>query len=160
MEAFKDYWYVFFISMVPIFELRGAIPIGLGMGLPMLPTFIIAVLGNTLPVPFLILFSQKVLRWLAGVKKIGPFFQKIIDKAEGKAKTFGHYELLALFAFVAIPLPGTGAWTGSLIAAILQLNWKKALPVIFLGIVAAGVIMSVATAGVFGAFGHFFEFSA
>ena len=159
-ELFSDYWQVFFVAMLPIAELRVAIPLGLAMGLPMLPTFIVAVLGNVLPVPFLILFSQQLLRWLAKFRKIGPFFQKIIDKAERKAASFGRYELLALFAFVAIPLPGTGAWTGSLIAAILQLDWKKALPAIFLGIIGAGVIMSLATAGVFGAFGKLFQFSA
>ncbi len=158
LELLQDYWKVFVISMVPIIELRGAVPIGIGMGLPLLPTFIVAVVGNTLPVPFLIAFSQRVLRWLAKFEKIGPFFQKIIDRAEEKAKTIGTNELLGLFLFVAIPLPGTGAWTGSLIAALLQLNWKKALPAIFAGIVGAGIIMSLASAGVFGAFGMNFGF--
>ncbi|MEG1651299.1 MAG: small multi-drug export protein [Oscillospiraceae bacterium] len=154
----KEYIWVFFISMLPIIELRGAIPVGIGMDLPMLPTFIVAVVGNALPVPIIIFFAKRVLEWLSKFAKIGPFFQKIIDKATEKSKSFGKYELLALFAFVAIPLPGTGAWTGSLIAAILQLDWRKALVAIFFGIIGAGIIMSLASAGVFGALGYLFGF--
>ncbi len=144
--------------MLPIVELRGAIPVGLIDGLPLIPTYLVALLGNALPVPFLILFSQQVLRWCAKLPKIGRFFQRIIDKALEKSRSerFQKYELLALFTFVAIPLPGTGAWTGSLIAAILQINWKKALPVIFAGIAAAGVIMILLSVFVGGVAGELF----
>lgn len=158
IEFIKDYLYVFLVSMLPIIELRGAIPIGLGLGLDLVPTFIVAILGNILPVPFLILFSKKVLFWLAGFKKIGPFFQKIIDRAEEKSKKFGKYELVALMLFVGIPLPGTGAWTGSLIAALLQLKAKKAFLFISLGVVIAGIIMSLASMGVLGIFNSIFSY--
>lgn len=145
----ESYLGVFIIAMLPIVELRLAVPFGIGMGFPLLPTLLVAIAGNVMPVPFLILFSQKVLHWLTKFKRIGPFFQKIIDKATKKAAELGNKELWGLFIFVAIPLPGTGAWTGSLVAAILQLDWKKALLVIFCGIVAAGIIMTVLSA-VFG----------
>lgn len=160
-KLIKDYFWVFFVSMLPIVELRGGVPIGVGMGLPLLPTLIVAIVGNIIPVPFIIFFAQKMLNWLATWPKIGPLFQKIIDRATEKSKgeKFQKYELWALFTFVAIPLPGTGAWTGSLIAAILQMDWKKALPVVFAGVVAAGIIMSLASAGLFGALGYVFSFS-
>ena len=155
IEFVKDYIYVFFVSMLPIVELRGAIPIGVGMGLPLLPTYLVAIIGNCLPVPFLIVFSKRVLQWLAGFPKIGHIFQRIIDKATEKsqAASFAKYEYLGLFLFVAIPLPGTGAWTGSLIAAILQLDWKKAFLTIAAGVLGAGIIMSLVSAGIFGSFG-------
>ncbi len=158
MKIVKEYLWVFFVSMLPVVELRLAVPIGVGLELPLIPTLLVSIIGNALPVPFIIFFAQRVLEKLAKVPKIGGFFQKIIDKATEKSKTFGRYELLALYAFVAIPLPGTGAWTGSLIAAILQLNWRKAMPVIFAGIVTAGIIMSLASAGIFGALGYLFGF--
>lgn len=137
--------------MLPILELRGAIPIGVGVGLPLIPTYIAAIVGNILPVPFLVLFSKKILSFLAKQKKVGPFFQKVIDRANAKASKFGKYELLALFVFVAIPLPGTGAWTGSIIAAVLQLRALPSVLVIAAGVCCAGVIMLMASAGVFGA---------
>lgn len=158
LKILKEYIWVFFVSMLPIVELRLAVPIGVGMDLPLIPTLLVSIVGNTLPVPFIIFFAQRVLERFAKLPKIGHIFQKIIDKATEKSKTFGKYELLALYTFVAIPLPGTGAWTGSLIAAILQLNWRKAMPAIFAGIVTAGVIMSLASAGLFGALGYIFGF--
>lgn len=152
-EVFGEtYIGVFIIAMLPIVELRLAVPFGVGMGFPLLPTLLVAILGNILPVPLLILFSQSVLRWLAKFKHIGSFFQKIIDKAGKKAAEIGNKELWGLYIFVAIPLPGTGAWTGSLVAAILQLDWKKALLVIAAGVVTAGVIMTLLSA----AFGSIF----
>ena len=116
---------------------------------------LVAIIGNCLPVPFLIVFSKRVLQWLAGFPKIGHIFQRIIDKATEKsqAASFAKYEYLGLFLFVAIPLPGTGAWTGSLIAAILQLDWKKAFLTIAAGVLGAGIIMSLVSAGIFGSFG-------
>ncbi len=154
----EKYLLVFFISMLPIVELRGAIPFGITMGLDVLPTFVVAILGNCLPVPFLILFAKKVLLWLTRFPKIGPLADRIIYKATEKAEKIGNYELLGLFLFVAIPLPGTGAWTGSLVAALLQLRAAKAFPVISLGVVAAGIIMSLASAGLFGALSYIFSF--
>lgn len=142
----ESYWGVFFIAMLPIVELRLAVPFGVGMGFPILPTLLVAIAGNIFPVPFLIFFSQKVLRWLATFKRIGPFFQKIIDKASRKAGEIGDKELLGLFFFVCIPLPGTGAWTGSLVSAILQLDWKKSILVIIAGVITAGIIMTLLSA--------------
>ena len=159
-EVFRqigDYLWVFFISMVPVIELRGAIPIGVfSLDLPLIPTYIVAILGNILPVPFLILFSKRVLTWLTGFKKIGPIFQRIIDSGQRKAEKLGKYELFGLLVFVAIPLPGTGAWTGSLIAALLQLRVKSSFFAISAGVVIAGIIMSLASAGLLGALSKWF----
>lgn len=153
----KKYLWVICIAMLPIVELRGAIPVGvIELGLPTVPTYIAAIIGNIIPVPFLILFSKRVLTFLSHRKKIGPFFQRILSRANEKALKFGKYELLALFLFVAIPLPGTGAWTGSLIAAILQLRLIPSFLVILAGVCAAGIIMSLASAGLLGAIGALF----
>ncbi len=146
----KKYLMVFFVSMLPIVELRGAIPFGAGMDLPFWPNYITCVLGNILPVPFLILFAKGILEWLSKFEKIGPFFAKIIRKADEKAKNLGKYELLGLFLFVAIPAPGTGAWTGSLIAAILRLRIVSAFSAIALGVMASGIIMGIISFGLFG----------
>lgn len=154
----KEYIWVFLLSMIPIIELRGAIPVGIAAGLDALPTFVVAIIGNILPVPFLILFSKRILTWLAGWKRIGPFFQKIIDRAEKRKNSLGKYELLGLMLFVGIPLPGTGAWTGSLIAALLQLRVRNAFFAIAFGVVIAGIVMSLASAGVLGIFNHLFGY--
>ncbi len=154
-ELVKDYLIVFLMSMVPVLELRGAIPYGIGFGLPVIPTYLVAIIGNIIPVPFLVVFSKRVLDWLAGFKGIGPFFQRIISKATEKSRSrrFRNSAYLALFLFVAIPVPGTGAWTGSLIAAILRLDWKRSFAMISLGVVSAGIIMMLISAGVFGGLG-------
>ena len=115
---FQNKWfYLFCISMLPIVELRGGIPAGAAMGLSFWPVYLTCVLGNLLPVPFLILFAKKILEFLSTLPRIGGFFQKIIRRADQKAAEIGQYEKWGLFLFVAIPLPGTGAWTGSLVAA-------------------------------------------
>ena len=143
----KKYATVFFISMIPIVELRGAIPVGATLGLDFWENYLLCVLGNVLPVPFLILFAKGILEWLSRFEKIGPFFQKIIRKADEKAKNLGKFELLGLFLFVAVPAPGTGAWTGSLIAAILRLRLRSALLAIVLGVMASGIIMGILSFG-------------
>ncbi len=143
----KKYATVFFISMLPIVELRGAIPVGATLGLDFWENYLLCVLGNVLPVPFLILFAKGILEWLSRFEKIGPFFQKIIRKADEKAKNLGKFELLGLFLFVAVPAPGTGAWTGSLIAAILRLRLRSALLAIVLGVMASGIIMGILSFG-------------
>ncbi len=157
----KELLYVFFISMLPVVELRGAIPYGIAMGLPLHITYIIAVIGNLIPVPFLIMFAKNVLQWLSTSPKAGKlvlklnfktkkiefsiqkFCLKIINKADEKAAKIGKYELWGLFVFVAIPIPGTGAWTGSLIAATLRLRLIPSIIAIFFGVLSSGVIMSV-----------------
>lgn len=143
---------VFFLSMVPVIELRGAIPLGVGLGIPLWVNYLTCIVGNILPVPFLVIFARKMLYWLAGWPKVGHYFQKIIDIGNSKVEKLGKYEWLGLFVFVAIPLPGTGAWTGSLIATLLQMRLGKAFSAIALGVLCSGIIMLVLSTGVFGAF--------
>ena len=145
---FKKYATVFLISMLPIVELRGAIPVGAGLGLDFWENYALAVLGNILPVPFLILFAKGILEWLSHFDRIGPFFRRIIEKADEKAKKLGKFELAGLFFFVAIPAPGTGAWTGSLIAAILRLRLRGAIIAIVLGVMTSGIIMGILSFGI------------
>ena len=150
-----DYLYVFVLSMVPVVELRGAIPMGAAMGLDIVPCFIAAVLGNLLPVPFLVLFGGKVLRWLAGFKRLGKPFRKILEIGEKKVSKMNKTLFWGLLTFVAIPLPGTGAWTGALIAITLSLNLKKSLPPITVGVIIAGLIMALGSYGVVSLFNVF-----
>lgn len=147
---YKKLAMVFFISMLPIVELRGAIPFGAALDIPFFLNYLVAVLGNIIPVPFLIAFSKKVLIWLSSFDKIGNIFRKIIRKADEKAKKIGNLELLGLFLFVAIPLPGTGAWTGSLIAAILRLRLIPSFLTISAGVMTSGIIMGILSFGLFG----------
>ncbi len=149
------YLYVFAISILPIVELRGAIPVGAAMGLDMWLCFLVAVLGNLLPVPFLILFGGKVLRWLAQYPKFGKPFRKILEIGEKKVGKMKKTLFWGLFAFVAVPLPGTGAWTGALIAITLSLDLKKSFLPIALGVLAAGVIMTLGSYGVVSLFNIF-----
>lgn len=148
----KNYLLIFLISMVPIIELRGAIPIGLGMGLPVLPTYLLCVLGNMIPVPFIYLFARKFLIWGYHKPLIGPICRFCINKGEKGGRALeakaGKGLTVALLLFVGIPLPGTGAWTGALIAAVLNMRLKRAVPVIFLGVVIAGCIITLLTHGV------------
>ena len=147
----KNYLLIFLISMVPIIELRGAIPIGLGMGLPVLPTYLLCVLGNMIPVPFIYLFARKFLIWGYHKPLIGPICRFCINKGEKGGRALeakaGKGLTVALLLFVGIPLPGTGAWTGSLIAAMLEMRVKEAFPPIALGVVTAGIIVAVVTYG-------------
>ncbi len=138
--------YVLGISMLPIIELRGAIPIGLyTFDLDIVPVTVVAIIGNLLPVPFLILFGGKVLHWLAGFEKFGKPFRKIIEIGEKKVAKMnsGAQKALfwGLFAFVAIPLPGTGAWTGALIAITLGLKLRNSILPIMLGVLGAGAVI-------------------
>ena len=148
----KNYLLVFFISMVPIIELRGAIPIGLGMGLPVLPTYLVCVIGNMIPVPFIYLFARKFLIWGYHKPLIGPFCRFCIVKGEKGGRALeakaGRGLVVALLLFVGIPLPGTGAWTGALIAALLDMKLREAAPCIFLGVLMAAGIITAITFGV------------
>ncbi len=156
----KNYLWVAFISMVPLIELRGAIPVGVGLGLPIVPTYIIAVLANMVPVPFIYLFARKVLEWGADKKFIGKFFTFCLEKGEkGGQKlqsTAGKGLFIALLIFVGIPLPGTGAWTGTLAASILDMDFKSSVLAVLGGVLMAGIIMGLASAGLFGAIGAIF----
>lgn len=152
----KKYIMVFLISMVPIVELRGAIPFSQGMGLPLVPSYIIAVIGNMIPVPFIYLFARKVLEWGKDRPVIGSFFSWCLIKGEkGGAQLqsrAGRGLFYALLIFVGIPLPGTGAWTGTLAASILKMDFKKSVAAVVLGVLLAGIIMGISSAAVFGAF--------
>ncbi len=149
MTSLTHYLYILAISMIPIIELRGAIPIGLSMDMPFWPVFLTALAGNLLPVPFLILFTRRVFDYLR--RKSG-FLERLVSRMEKKAaskeKLLKKYELLGLCILVAIPLPGTGAWTGSLVAAVFDIRLKHAFPVIALGVLIAGVIISGVSYGV------------
>ena len=138
----------FGISLLPVVELRGAIPVGVALGLPHLLTFLIAYLGNMLPVPFIILFVRKIFDWMKRKsKRLGNWANRLEEKALKKSKQVKRYKVLGLLLFVAIPIPGTGAWTGSLIAALLNMRLKDALPTIALGVLIAGVLMTGLTLG-------------
>ncbi len=136
------YLLTFLISMVPIIELRGAIPIGLyAFELDVVPVVILSVLGNILPVPFLIVFGGKVLNWLASFETLGKPFRWILRLGEKKVAKMHKTLFVGLLLFVAIPLPGTGAWTGSLAAITLQQKLKNAFLPIALGVLCAGAII-------------------
>ena len=149
-------WCVFLCSLLPVIELRGAIPLGAGFGLHPVETYLLAVAGNLLPVPFLLL----LLRWiLAGMKRI-PGLRRIALYLETKAQKnrmkVEKYAFWGLFLFVAIPLPGTGAWTGSLVAALMRMRFPKALLSVIAGVMTAGLIMSLISYGVAAVFSTWF----
>ena len=141
---FMQYLIIFLISMVPLIELRGAIPYAIGFKLPLLPSYIICILGNMLPVPFIFLFARK---------NIGGFFNWCLKKGEKGGKKLqekaGRGLYVALFLFVGIPLPGTGAWTGTLAASLLDMDFKKSTLAVMCGVVLAGIIMGLVSGGVF-----------
>ncbi len=150
---FIKYLIVFLISMVPLIELRGAVPYAVYLELPLLPSYIIAIIGNMLPVPFIFFFARKVLLWGKDKKVIGKFFTFCLEKGEkggnklkAKAKN-GLY--VALLLFVGIPIPGTGAWTGTLAASILDMDFKKSVVSVMLGVILAGIIMGLLSLGLF-----------
>lgn len=148
--------YVFLISMVPVIELRGAIPIGiLSLSLPWYWVYPVSVLGNLLPVPFILFFIERIFAFMKQKNILPRLVNWLEEKAQKGAKRVEAYALLGLFLFVAIPLPGTGAWTGSLIAALFHMDKKWAILSITLGVLAAGVVMTLASVGVVGAFSLF-----
>ena len=152
------YLLVFLISMVPLIELRCAVPIALGMDLPAVPAYILCVIGNMLPVPFIYFFARKVLLWGADKRFIGKFFRFCLEKGERGGqkltKTAGRGGLfVALMLFVGIPLPGTGAWTGTLAASFLNMGIKSTALSVSLGVIMAGIIMGALSTGVFSVLG-------
>lgn len=156
----KKYLIVFLVSMVPLIELRGAIPIAAGMGLPFIQYYIIAIIGNMIPVPFIYFFARKILVWGTDKPVIGNFFTWCLEKGEKGGKklqeTAGKGLFVALLLFVGIPLPGTGAWTGTLAASILDMDFKSSVLAVMLGVILAGIIMALASMGLFGALGALF----
>lgn len=144
---FKKYLIIFLISMVPLIELRGAIPFSQGFGLPIVQSYIICIIGNMLPVPIIFLFARKVLEWGADKPVIGKFFTWCLEKGHKGGKKLqekaGKGLFVALLLFVGIPVPGTGAWTGTLAASILDMDFKSTITAVMLGVLLAGVIMMV-----------------
>ena len=144
-----EFCFTAMVSMIPVAELRLGIPFGVARGLPVWAAYLAAVVGNVLPVPFIVVYIRRIFLWM---RRRLPWLNSLVDKLERKAhlkgQTVTKYKYLGLALFVAIPLPGTGAWTGSLAAAFLDMPLRKALPSIFAGIVIAGFAISILTFGV------------
>ncbi len=149
----SKYIAVFFISMVPLIELRGAIPFSQAWDLPIIPSYIISIIGNMIPVPIIYLFARKFLEWGQNKRIIGGICTFFLEKGTkaGKAlqKKAGHGLFIALLLFVGIPLPGTGAWTGTLGASLLDMDFKHTVIAVMGGVLLAGIIMMLASFGVF-----------
>ena len=136
----------FLVSMVPVIELRGAIPIGVARGLPFWAAVLVSIIGNLVPVPFIIIFIKKIFAFMREkMPKLNGLVTRLENRANSKSETVQKYAFWGLFIFVAIPLPGTGAWTGALIAAMLEMPLKKAFPSIMLGVLSAGAIVTFIT---------------
>lgn len=137
------------VSMIPVVELRGGIPFGVAAGLPVWAAFLAAVIGNLIPVPFIIVYIRRIFQWM---RRRLPRLNSLVDKLERKAHLKGQrvskYKYLGLMLFVAIPLPGTGAWTGSLAAAFLDMPLRKAIPSVVAGVLIAGMAISILSYGV------------
>lgn len=140
---------VFVISLMPILELRGGLLAAYLLQIPWQSTFLICFIANIIPVPFILIFGRKIINWMKGTKLFHKLGHKFEDRAKKKsqAKSMQKYKMLGLFLFVAIPLPGTGAWTGSLVAAIMDMRLKNALPVVAVGVLVAGFIMTLLSYG-------------
>ena len=145
-----NYLKLFVISMIPLIELRGAIPFSQFWGMPIIPSFIVCIIGNMVPVPFIYLFARKVLEWGKDKPVTGRFFTFCLEKGkkggEKLTSKAGRGVFVALLLFVGIPLPGTGAWTGTLAASILDMDFKSTVTAVMLGVLLAGVIMMTASA--------------
>ena len=136
------------VAMVPVIELRGAIPIGVAYGLNFWVSIGLSIIGNLLPVPFLILFTRHVFEWLRSLSsRLDTFVSKLEQRAEKKSEVVQRYAFWGLVILVAIPLPGTGAWTGSLVAAMLNMKLRRAFPAVALGVLIAGIIVAFVTYG-------------
>ena len=158
LETVGEELCVFFCSMLPIIELRGAIPMGAAFGLPWWQTYLISIVGNMLPVPIILLFVKSVLNWMAGckVKFFNKVANKMFEKAEKNREKIEKYAFWGLTLFVAIPLPATGAWTGTLVAALFDMKFWKSLLSALIGVMIAGVVMTLISYGVVAAFGALF----
>ena len=138
----------FLVAMVPVLELRGAIPLGVSLGLNPWMAMVLSIAGNMVPVPFIIVFIRAVFKWLRErSERLSGLVDRIEASAEGKWEKVHRYQFLGLCILVAIPLPGTGAWTGALIAALMNMRMRNALPAIFVGVVVAGFLITGLTFG-------------
>lgn len=140
------YLITFLISMVPVIELRGAIPVAIAKDIAPWLAFCLSVVGNMLPVPFILLFIRRIFAWMKKYEGLGKIVTKLEQRAAGKSETVKKYELVGLCILVAIPLPGTGAWTGALVAALMDIRVRRALPTIFAGVLIAGVVVTLVCA--------------
>ena len=138
----------FIVSMLPILELRAAIPIGVGLGLSHIASMAVSCVGNMVPVPFIILFARRVIEWMKRKSpRLGAFAARLEERAWSKRDVIKKWQILGLVILVAIPLPGTGAWTGALVAAVFDIRMKSAFPAILLGVLIAGVLVTGLTYG-------------
>lgn len=147
--AFGEFCFTVLVSMIPVVELRGGIPFGVAAGLSVPAAYLAAVIGNLIPIPFIIVYIRRIFQWM---RSHMPRLNRLVDALERKAHLKGRlvskYKYLGLAIFVAIPLPGTGAWTGALIAAFLDMPLRRAIPSVLLGVLVAGVLISILTFGV------------
>ncbi|MBQ1334706.1 MAG: small multi-drug export protein [Clostridia bacterium] len=141
---------VFLLSMIPVFELRGAIPLAAGLGMPFPESYILCVIGNMIPVPFIMLFARAILKWLKRFPKFERFILWIENKVEKNKGRILKYSVFGLIVFVMLPLPGTGAWTGALVATFLDMRLRTAIPCILIGVIISGLIMSGVSYGFLG----------
>ena len=147
--SFGEFCLTVLVSMIPVVELRGGIPFGVSMGLSVPAAYLASVIGNLLPVPFIIVYIRRIFQWM---REHMPKLNRLVDALERKAHLKGRkvskYKYLGLAIFVAIPLPGTGAWTGALAAAFLDMPLRRAIPSVLIGVLVAGVLISILTFGV------------
>lgn len=141
---------VFFVAMLPVIELRGAIPVGYALGLSWQTTLLCAIVGNLLPIPFILILLKHVFNWMKKHNVGRKLVLKLEKKAQSRSDRVMKYEFFGLMLFVAIPLPGTGAWTGALVASVMEMNRKQAFLSIFLGVLIASVVVTLATYGIIG----------
>ena len=145
----KNFFWVLLLSMVPVLELRASIPIGCSLGLPFWQCALAAIIGNMIPAPFIILFIRRIFAFLRERwPRLGSFVSRLEEKAERKKHLVQKYAVFGLVLLVAVPLPGTGAWTGALVAAMLDIRLKRAIPCILLGVVIAAVIVTMVSYGI------------
>ena len=144
---FQKFLLTFVTAMVPVLELRGAIPVGVAAGLTPVEACAASVLGNMVPVPFILLLTRRIFDWLRRTELFGPKIRWLEQRAHRTGRLVRKYRLLGLVVLVAIPVPGTGAWTGALVAAVLDIRMRHAVPAIFLGVVIAGIIVTAVTLG-------------
>ena len=137
----------YLVSMIPVLELRFGIPYGVSQGLPLWVSFLVSIAGNMTPIPFILLFIRKIFEWMKKSEKIKGFIEKLESHAEKKGDLVRRYKMIGLCILVAIPLPGTGGWTGALVAGMLDMRLKDAIPPILLGVIIAGIIVSTVTYG-------------
>lgn len=145
-----EFLFTTLVSMVPVIELRGGIPFGMAQGLEPVAAFFASIIGNMIPVPFIVVYIRRIFHWMRRhMPRLNHLVDKLEEKAHLKGATVTKYKYLGLCIFVAIPLPGTGAWTGALVAAFLDMPLRKALPSIFLGVIIAGIVVTLVSTGVF-----------